>query len=50
MFMQRITIEEAMKIIQASLERHGAARVTELPADEQERLVTQLRSLLNQPG
>ncbi|MBI3977638.1 MAG: hypothetical protein HY331_05570 [Chloroflexi bacterium] len=48
MFMQRITIEEAVKSIQTALDKYGVARVTELPADEQERLVEALRTLLRQ--
>lgn len=48
--MQRITIEEAIKIIQATLDRNGVARVTDLPPAEQERLTEELKSLLDQTG
>ncbi len=48
MFMQRITIEEAVKIIQATLDRNGVARVTDLPVEEQQRLFDELKSLLKQ--
>ncbi len=46
MFMQRITIEEAIKSIQAALTRNGVVKVTDLPREEQERLVEELRTLL----
>ena len=48
MFLQRVTIEEAIKVIQAALDRNGVARVTDLPPEEQQKLIDELQNLLRQ--
>ncbi len=47
--MRRDHIEDVIKAIQEQMEAAGVQRVTELPPEEREKLVTSLRDLLEKP-
>lgn len=50
MFLQRDTIEEVVRSIQAKMEQANVERVTELPEEEQERLIAELRQAIQKAG
>ena len=48
MGLRRDTVEDAIKLIQKRLDQAAAGKPSDLPAEEQEKLIVELKALLTQ--